>query len=109
MNENNPLTWSFATWMLGLGMAFAGGIVNFIVRVKKGHARLFNFIELFGEVFVSGFVGLGSYMLLLSLSQPVGLAAAAAGVAGHMGTRLLYLAEQYFVNKYTRLDQEDKS
>lgn len=107
MNENNPVTWSLATWALGLGMAFAGGIVNFIVRVKEGHARMYNFVELFGEVFISGFVGVGSYMLILSLDKPVGLAAAAAGIGGHMGTRLLVLAERRLVKKYAVKEEKE--
>lgn len=98
--ENDPRLWGAATWALGLGMSVAGGVVSFIVRVKEGHSRLFNFVELFGEVFISGFVGLGSYMLILSLEQPVGLAVVAAGIGGHMGTRLLHFAEAWLVKKY---------
>lgn len=94
MPEKDPTTWSAATWLLALGMAFGGGLVNWYAKVKRGHARVFNIIELIGEIFTSGFVGLGVFMLLIAIEQPVGVCAAAAGVGGHMATRLLFAIER---------------
>jgi hypothetical protein len=94
MPEKDPTTWSAATWLLALGMAFGGGAVNWYARVRRGHTRAFNIIELIGEIFTSGFVGLGVFMVLAALEQPVGVCAAAAGVGGHMATRLLFAVER---------------
>lgn len=94
MPEKDPTTWTAATWALGCVMAMSGGLVNWYARVKRGHTRAFNFIELVGEIFTSGFVGMGAYMFLASLDQPIGLCAAAAGVGGHMATRLLFAVEK---------------
>ena len=94
MPEKDPTTWTAATWVLALGMAFGGGVVNWYAKVKRGHTRAFNIIELIGEIFTSGFVGLGVFMLLAALDQPVGICAAASGVGGHMATRLLYAIER---------------
>lgn len=94
MPEKDPTTWSAATWLLALGMAFGGGAVNWYAKVKRGHTRAFNIIELIGEIFTSGFVGLGVFMLLAALDQPVGICAAASGVGGHMATRLLFAIER---------------
>lgn len=94
MPEKDPTTWTAATWTLALCMAFGGGLVNFYARVKRGHARAFNVIELLGEIFTSGFVGLGVFMLLAAWGQPEGLCAAAAGIGGHMTTRLLFAIER---------------
>lgn len=80
--------------MLALAMPFSGGLVNWYARVKAGHTRAFNFIELIGEIFTSGFVGLAVFMVLVSWEQPVGLCAAAAGISGHMATRLLFAIER---------------
>ena len=93
MPEKDPTTWTAATWVLALGMAFGGGVVNWYAKVKRGHTRAFNIIELIGEIFTSGFVGLGVFMLLAALDQPVGICAAASGVGGHMATRLLFAIE----------------
>lgn len=94
MPEKDPTTWGLATWLLALGMAFGGGIVNWYAKVKRGHTRAFNIIELIGEIFTSGFVGLAVFMALDAWSQPMGLCAAAAGVTGHMATRFLFAVER---------------
>ena len=93
MPEKDPTTWTATTWVLALGMAFGGGVVNWYAKVKRGDTRAFNIIELIGEIFTSGFVGLGVFMLLAALDQPVGICAAASGVGGHMATRLLFAIE----------------
>lgn len=94
MPEKDPTTWTAATWLLALGMAFGGGLVNWYAKIKRGHTRAFNIVELVGEIFTSGFVGLAVFMGLAALDQPVGICAAAAGVGGHMATRLLFAIER---------------
>lgn len=103
MPEKDPTTWELATWLLAMGMAFGGGLVNWYARIRAGHTRAFNIIELIGEIFTSGFVGIGAFMFLASLEQPIGLCAAAAGIGGHMATRLLFAVEK-FIEK--RLDEK---
>ena len=105
--EKDPTTWTIGTWLLAVGMSFAGGTVNFYARVKRGHTRAFNLIELLGEIFISGFVGLGTFMFLTGIGQPIGLAAVAAGIGGHMGTRLLFLAEQYLEKRFKDVSKAD--
>ncbi len=94
MPEKDPTTRGLATWLLALGMAFGGGAVNWYAKVKRGHTRAFNIIELIGEIFTSGFVGLAAFMLAEGLGQPIGVCAAVAGIAGHMATRLLFAVER---------------
>lgn len=94
MVEKDPTAWSYGTWLLAIGMAFAGGFVNWYHKVKKGHTRMFNLVELFGEIFVSGFVGLVVFMTLTAYDFPVALCAAASGIGGHMATRLLFAIEK---------------
>ena len=94
MPDKDPANWAAATWILALSMAVGGGLINWYARIKRGHARAFNFIELVGEIFTSGLVGLGIFMLLSSWDQPAGACAAAAGVSGHMATRLLFAIER---------------
>jgi hypothetical protein len=111
MPEKDPLTWSAATWLIGLVMACSGGLLNWYAKVKAGVTRPFNFIELIGEVFTSGFVGMGVFMALDALGQPLGLCAAAAGVTGHMATRFLFTIEQVIEHHIERLklDGDEKS
>lgn len=94
MIERDPTTWTLATWALASGMAVLGGLVNWWTRVKRGHARAMNFVELIGEIVTSGFVGVVAFMLLDALDQPIGMCSAASGISGHMATRILFLAER---------------
>jgi len=106
MPIKDPTTWSLATWVLAIGMAFAGGFVNWYTKVRQGHTRVFNIVELVGEILISGFVGVAVFMMLASYDQPMGLCAAASGVSGHMGTRLLFLIEQFVSRKIkTEIDK----
>ena len=94
MPDKDPANWALGTWVLALSMAVGGGVINWYARIKRGHVRAFNFIELVGEIFTSGLVGLGVFMFLSSWDQPAGACAAAAGVTGHMATRLLFAVER---------------
>lgn len=95
MPEKDPTNWGLATWTLAVGMSCAGGFVNWYARVKQGHTRAFNIVELAGEIFTSAFVGLGVFMMVQSFDQPLGVCAALAGVGGHMATRLLFMVEKF--------------
>lgn len=109
MPEKDPTNWGMATWILAFGMAVGGGMVNFYSRVKRGQARAFNFIELMGEIFTSGFVGIAMFMTLHAWDQPIGLCAAAAGVGGHMATRLLFSIERAIEARITALGKAKKN
>ena len=108
IENNNPTTWGAATWLLAFGMSIAGGIVNFYAKVRSGHTRAFNLIELAGEIFIAGFVGLGAFMALTSLNQPLGVAAVSAGIGGHMGTRLLFLVENWLEHRFPQYKNDKK-
>ncbi|MBX9635923.1 MAG: phage holin family protein [Nitrosomonas sp.] len=100
MPDKDPTTWSAATWALGFLMASAGGAVNWYAKVRRGHPRAFNIGELIGEIFISGFVGMMAFMSLDAIGQPIGLCAAAAGVGGHMSTRLLFAVERVIESRF---------
>jgi hypothetical protein len=100
MPEKDPTNWGISIWLLAVGMSCAGGLVNWYARIKQGYARAFNIVELIGEIFTSAFVGLGVFMAVQSLDQPIGLSAALAGVGGHMATRLLFAFEKWIENRF---------
>lgn len=106
MIEQDPSSWSKATWALAILMAAGGGAVNWWAKVKQGHTRVFNVVELLGEVFVSGFVGLAVFMGLAGIGQPEGVCACAAGISGHMSTRLLLVLERAAEAKLRKLAEE---
>jgi hypothetical protein len=93
MPEKDPTTWSFATWLLMLMMSFLGGLTNWYRRVKDGHTRAFNIIELVGELAISGLMGFTGFVVAQHYFESEGVAAAAAGMSAHFATRLLFSAE----------------
>ena len=99
MPEKDPTNWAIGTWMLALAMSFGGGVVNWYAKVRAGNSRAFNIVELIGEVFTSGFVGMGMFMALDGFDFNPGICGAAAGVSGHMATRLLFAIERAFEAK----------
>jgi hypothetical protein len=107
MTESDPTTWPIVTWMLALVMALSGGFINYLSRSRHVEQKNFNFFELFGELFTSGFVGVGIFMLSDSLSQPMGLSAALAGIGGHMATRFLFLIEGVIESKLLKMEDKD--
>ena len=104
MPEKDPTIWTRATWELAMLMSFAGGFLNWWAKVRAGHARAFNVVELVGEMVVSGVVGLGAFMAADGIGQDASICAVAAGIGGHMGTRLLFLVEQWVEKKARDLE-----
>ena len=77
----------------------AGGFVAFYRKWKDGHVRAFNVTELLGELLVSGLCGIGAYWVCKGLEVNPWLTAATVGVIGHMGSRAVFMAEQWFGKK----------
>jgi hypothetical protein len=94
MQDSDPTTWPLITWIIALSMALSGGLINWLGESKNIKTGKFSIFELFGELFTSGFVGVGLFMFVDSFHQPMGLSAASAGIGGHMATRFLFLIER---------------
>lgn len=75
------------------GIAGLSGAVAFYQKVKAGVSRPFNIPEFVGEIFVSGLVGVVTYWVMHGLEINDYLTAAGVAIAGHMGTRAIFLAE----------------
>ena len=87
-----PTLWAIA-------VAALGGVANFWQKVKTGKARAFNIMELVGEVLVSAFVGMVTYWICKGYAVNEWLTAAAVAITGHMGSRAIFLAEQWIETK----------
>ena len=105
MQESDPTTWPAITWIIALVMSLSGGLINWISH-KAGQTP-FKIFELLGELFTSGFVGIGIFMLLDSLHQPLGICAASAGIGGHMATRFLFLVERIVEARLIKATDKD--
>ena len=97
---NEPFTLSNLVptfWMVTV--AALGGVANFYQKVKTGKARAFNVMELIGEVLVSAFVGLVTFWICKGYGVNEWLTAAAVAITGHMGSRAIFIAEQWIETK----------
>lgn len=93
-------------WMVAI--AALGGVANFYQKVKTGKARAFNVMELIGEVLVSAFVGLVTFWICKGYGVNEWLTAASVAITGHMGSRAIFIAEQYLENKIgVKVDDPD--
>lgn len=108
MPDKDPTTWTWATWLLAIGMGFSGGAVNLWAKIKSRHPRAFSIFEVIGELFTSGFVGAGGFMSAYALGASEGIAAGVAGIAGHMSTRLLFTLERAAEARLKSLSGSDK-
>lgn len=91
----DPFAYPLVTYAWVIACACAGGIANFVAKVKAGDARAFNVAELVGEMFISGFVGLITFWLCEYANIDKLLSAVFIGISGHMGSRALFAAERY--------------
>lgn len=83
-----------------------GGAISFWRKRRAGEARPFNLSELIGELTVSGFVGVGTFWVMTGLHINPWFTAAAVGICGHMGTRVIFLAEKWLEHRmHIKLDQ----
>lgn len=95
-----PFQWSNAIptlWMVAV--AALGGVANFYQKVKMGKSRAFNIRELLWEVLVSAFVGLVTFWICKGYGVNEWLTAAAVAITGHMGSRAIFIAEQWIETK----------
>ena len=74
-------------------LAIWGGTVNYLSRLKTEKSP-FSIVELIGEWVISGFSGLITAFICQEMEMAFMYTAAAAGVAGHMGGRGIYLLER---------------
>jgi hypothetical protein len=88
-------------WVIALSMV--GGVVQFYRKVRVGHARAFNVAELVGELCVSGLAGVITFFLCKWAAMNDWGTAAFVGIAGHMGSRALFMSEQVMESTFRRL------
>lgn len=82
-------------------VAMLGGAINFWQKWKAGKVRVFNVMELVGELFVSGVCGVFAWWVCKGLGMNEWLTAAVVGVIGHMGSRAIFMAEQWMERRLT--------
>ncbi len=91
-------------WLTYLFVVFIsswGGLVNIIQRYRLSKERRFNLIEIVGELTISAFAGMIVYYFCTWIKLDGNLMAGIVGLAGHMGSRVIYMLEQVLKEKFS--------
>lgn len=90
--------WVTYLWV-GL-LSMLGGMANIYRKWKSGHVRAFNFTEFVGELVTSGLAGLITFYMCEAGDIGPEMAAICIAIAGHMGSRFLFLMEETMKKKF---------
>lgn len=100
MPEKDPTSYSLLTYAWVFMLSMMGGVVSFMRKIQQGHARVFNFMEFVGEIVTSAFAGVITFWLCESAGMSPLITAAMVGISGHMGSRALFVIEEWLKNKF---------
>lgn len=100
MIDKDPTSYSLLTYAWVFLLAMLGGVVNFVRKLQQGHVRVFNFVEFIGEIVTSAFAGVITFWLCENAHMSPLLTAAFVGVSGHMGSRAIFMAENWLKTKF---------
>lgn len=89
--------YSLGTYIWVSLLSFWGGAVRVYQNIQKG--QKFSFVELFGEMAISGFVGIITFWLCEYNGFNQLLTAALVGVSSHMGTVALAKFREILMDK----------
>lgn len=103
MIEKDPSSYSLITYGWVFMLAILGGIVNFMRKIQKGKTRAFNVVEFVGEIVTSAFAGVITFWMCEHAQFSPLVTAAFVGVSGHMGSRALFMFEEYIQTKFPKL------
>jgi hypothetical protein len=96
----DPFSYGWQVYAWVMAWAGAGGFVSFYQKMKRGDVRAFNIVELVGELVTSAFVGILTFWICEAYQVPQLLEAVAISVSGHMGTRVIFMIEQWATKKF---------
>lgn len=90
-----PTDYSFITYAWVLVLSMWGGSVSYYRKLRSNQDDRVRLMELIGELFTSGFVGIITFWLCEQSGIPQLYSAALVGITSHMGSRAIYIAEQF--------------
>lgn len=88
-------------------ISIAGGVTSYIRKKKAGLIERFSLKEFFGDMLISFFVGVMTYLLCTGIGLNELLTAGVTGITSHMGTKALMLSDGIIpkvICKYLKID-----
>jgi len=99
----DPSSFSWMAYLWVVILSIWGGVVSYVRKVQKGTIHKWSLTELLGELVVSSFAGMLTFLICEWANLPPLLTAAFVGISGHMGSRGIFLLEKYFKDKFGKL------
>jgi len=90
----DPLSYPLRVYGFMLAVAILGGFVSWYAKVRRNEIPAGSVFHLIGEVTTSAFAGMLTFFACEYANLPQILTAALVGVSGHMGAKLISLAEE---------------
>lgn len=90
----DPLSYPLRVYGFMLAVAILGGFVSWYAKVRRNEIPAGSVFHLIGEVTTSAFAGMLTFFACEYADLPQILTAALVGVSGHMGAKLISLAEE---------------
>lgn len=91
--EKELINYGIGTWLWIGVISGWGGVASYIRKLRNGMVARFSLAELIGEVVVSGFVGVVTFLICQSSGIDQLLTAAFTGICAHMGSRAIFFFE----------------
>ena len=101
MPEKDPSTYSYIAYMWVIGLSMMGGVVSFMRKVREGIIPAFSITEFIGELVTSAFAGVVTFFLCEAAELDPMLSAAFIAIAGHMGSRAIFIFEKYLQKRFS--------
>lgn len=105
MIEKDPSTYPLITYIWVLLLACWGGIVGYLRKRRMGIIKRFSVTEFVGEVVTAAFAGMITFFLCEAAQLNPMVSAAMIGVSGHMGSRAVFLFEDWLQRRFGGVEQ----
>ena len=103
MPHRDPGTYGLLAWVLITAMSIWGGLVKYIVEVRRNN-QAWSWVAALAQVVVSGFAGLMGGLLAIESGLSIYYTLVAAGMSGTMGSAAL----NYFWERITGIKHENQ-
>lgn len=106
--SRDPLGRPLRDYGVVLAMTLLGGFAGWYRKVVRGDVQRGSFFALIGELTTSALAGMVCFFCCDYAGLPIDVAAAACGLAGHMGGRAIEFAERAAQRRADRLLKGDQ-
>lgn len=106
VGPKDPLSYPLRTYGFMLAFAILGGVVSWYAKVRRNEIPASSMFHLIGEVTTSAFAGMLTFFACEYVNFPQILTAALVGVSGHMGAKLISMAEDAAKRRLDRVSDQ---